>query len=467
MLKKRLIIIAMCLSVFLTLIDTTVMNIALSSIQETLNTSLIAMNWALNIYSLLFAAFAIPLGRFAGRIGLRKSFLFGIVLFLLGSLITGFAGNVTILIIGRIVQAVGAAVVLPLSMAIAYSTTNTIEERGPIVALIAMTQGLAGAIGPSVGGALTQYLSWRWAFFINIPIIVFIIIMCFYTLDFKNESTKKQKNDLIGSLLCSVALFSLTLGLIEGNAWHWTNPIIIGLFVLSAISLIVFIWYENKIDHSMIPMKLFSYRQFNGAALTMVLSTVFFVGVFIIVPTYFIKILNKTELAASLLLIIISLALSFFSPLASRIIAKIGARTTIFSGFVLMGGSYVLFAMTSADSMLQIYIACVLLGAGYGFLLGPVQVLGASDFKGEMLVASQSVLFVLRQVGLVLSFAIFLSIFNSNIQEIGINYTKITAFTSIYKNAIIFLILSSAVSLLFKKVKKENEIQLVDTIKLS
>lgn len=450
--KNKLIIFAMCLGVFLTLLDTTVMNIALAKIQVSLNTNLTALNWALNVYSLLFAAFAIPLGKLAGRIGRNKSFLIGIVVFLIGSLVSGAAGNVAFLIGGRLIQAFGAAIVLPLSMAIAYSTVPA-ENRKPIIATVAMTQGLAGALGPSIGGVLTQYFSWRWVFFVNAPIIFLIIALCLYTLDFKNENVNKEKIDVIGSLLCISTLFTLTLALIQGNAWHWTSLTIMSLFAISFISLVAFIWCESKIEYPMIPMKLFSYRQFNGAALTMVLSTVFFVGVFIILPTYFVKIQHQTELAASLFLTIISIALSVFSPMASMLISKIGARLIIFLGFILMGISYSLFATISMTSTIQIYVACVLLGAGYGLLLGPIQVLGASDFKDDLLTASQSVLFVLRQVGLVVAFAIFISALNSNIQEIDVKYTQMSAFTSIYKVALFFVFLTSMVSLLFKRKK--------------
>lgn len=452
--KKTLTIIAMCLGVFLSLLDTTVMNIALPSIQVNLNTNLTALNWALNVYSLLFAALAIPLGKLSGRFGRNKSFLFGIAAFLVGSIFSGSASNVVFLISGRLIQAFGAAIILPLSMTIAYSTVAT-ENRKPIIATIAMTQGLAGALGPSIGGVLTQYLSWRWVFLINVPIVLIIIVLCCCSLDFKNESVNKEKIDIIGSILCISTLFTLTFALIQGNEWGWTSPTIVGLFTISFVSLFAFIWFENKIDYSMIPMKLFSHRQFNGATLTMVLSTVFFVGVFIVIPTYFVKVQHHTELMASLFLTTVSIALSIFSPLASMLISKIGARLTLFSGFILMGISYCLFATISINSTIQIYFACILLGSGYGLLLGPVQVLGASDFRDDLLTASQSVLFVFRQVGLLLAFAIFIPLLNSNINEIGINYTEITAFTSIYKVALFFVFLSSLVSILFKRKKMD------------
>ncbi|CCC18935.1 MULTISPECIES: MFS transporter [Streptococcus] len=449
--KKNIIIFAMCLGVFLTLIDTTVMNIAMTSIQASLHTTLTGMNWALNIYSLLFAALAIPLGRFSGSIGTHKAFIFASLLFLIGSFISGASNSIQLLIVGRILQSIGAAVVLPLGMAIAYSTAETVEEREPIVAVVALTQGLAAALGPSLGGALTQYFSWRWAFFINIPIVIFIVAISLMTLEIKNEPVNSQKNDLVGSILSMFGLFSLVLALIQGSSWGWTSFNIIALFTFALLDLLFFIWYERRIDYPMIPMELFSFRNFNAASLVMIISTVFQVGIFIVLPTYYSKILGHSVVSSSVLLMAVSLTLTICSPVASMALRKVGPRITMFTGFILMGVAYALFGTITESSNIQLYIACLFLGAGYGLLLGPSQVLGASDFKGSLLTASQSVIFVFRQVGLVLAFAIFLSLFNSHIEQIGTTYTKITAFTSIYKTAVIIVFASSLLSLLFKR----------------
>lgn len=452
--KNKLVIFAMCLGVFLTLIDTTVMNVAMPNIQSSIHTSMVGMNWALNIYSLLFAALAIPLGRLASRYGVHRSFLLASIVFLMGSLLSGISTSIQILIIGRIMQSIGAAIVLPLGMAIAYSTAETVEERAPIVATVALTQGLAGALGPSLGGALTQYLNWRWAFYINIPFVAVIVIICLLALDLKNEPVNKQKNDLVGSLISMVGLFALTLALIQGRSWGWLSIPIISLFVLALLMLVFFIWYERRIDSPMIPMELFGFRNFNAASLVMVFSTVFQVGLFIVLPTYYSQVLGHTTVAASLLLMIVSIALTICSPLASMTLSKIGPRLTVMLGFVLMGISYVLFGTITASSTVHLYLACLFLGAGYGLLLGPSQVLGASDFEGSLLNASQSVLFVFRQVGLVLAFAIFLSLFNGHLQELGQTYDKVTVFTSIYKLSSILVFACMLFGLLFKK--KEN-----------
>ena len=449
--RKKLIVFAMCLGVFLTLIDTTVMNVAMPNIQASIHTTMVGMNWALNIYSLLFAALAIPLGRFSSRYGVHRSFVIASVAFLIGSVVSGITGSIQLLIVGRIMQSIGAAIILPLGMAIAYSTADSVEKRAPIVATVALTQGLAGALGPSLGGTLTQYLNWRWAFYINIPFVIVIIAICLTALDLKNEPVNKQKNDLIGSFISMVGLFSLTLALIQGRTWGWLSILIISLFVLAVLTLIFFILYERKIDSPMIPMELFGFRNFNAASLVMVCSTVFQVGLFIVLPTYYSQVLGHTTVASSLLLMIVSIALTICSPLASMTLSKIGPRFTVMLGFVLMGISYLLFGTITATSTLHLYLACLFLGAGYGLLLGPSQVLGASDFEGNLLNASQSVLFVFRQVGLVLAFAIFLSLFNGHLQELGHIYDKVTVFTSIYKLSTILVFACVLLGFLFKK----------------
>ena len=201
----------------------------------------------------------------------------------------------------------------------------------------------------------------------------------------------------------------------------------------------------------MIPMELFGFRNFNAASLVMVCSTVFQVGLFIVLPTYYSQVLGHTTVASSLLLMIVSIALTICSPLASMTLSKIGPRFTVMLGFVLMGISYLLFGTIMATSTLHLYLACLFLGAGYGLLLGPSQVLGASDFEGNLLNASQSVLFVFRQVGLVLAFAIFLSLFNGHLQELGHIYDKVTVFTSIYKLSTILVFACVLLGFLFKK----------------
>ena len=412
--KSKLTVVASCIGIFLCMLDTTIMNIALPAIQTGLNVNLNDLSWALNIYTILFATLTIPLSKLSEKLGMHKFYVGGMIIFLLGSLISAFSSNITILIFGRAFQSLGAAVVFPLSMTIGISTVE-ISDRTKVIAALGVTQGLAAALGPLIGGVLTQFLSWRWIFLINIPLMIVSILICLYSLNFA-EPSKNIPIDLIGCFLSMICLFSLTIVLVQGRKWGWTKSLTLLLVILAVISFVSFIIYEKNIDNPMIPMSLFSDRQFNGAALTILLSNLFLVAVTVILPTYFTKIQGKTELYASLLITPITVMIFICSPIAAILIDKWGARLVIFVGFLAMFIAYVMLCKINMDNQLQVIAACAILGFGYGVITGPITVLAASDFTGEKLTASQSVAGVLRQVGVVLAIAIFVTGLYSNMK---------------------------------------------------
>lgn len=412
--KSKLTVVASCIGVFLCMLDTTIMNIALPAIQTGLNVNLNDLSWALNIYTILFATLTIPLSKLSEKLGMHKFYVGGMIIFLLGSVISAFSSNITILIFGRAFQSLGAAIVFPLSMTIGISTVD-VSDRTKVIAALGVTQGLAAALGPLIGGVLTQFLSWRWIFIINIPLMIVSILLCIYSLNF-TEPSKNIPIDLISCFLSMICLFSLTIVLVQGRKWGWTNSRTLLLVILAVISFVIFIIYEKNIDNPMVPMSLFSDRQFNGAALTILLSNLFLVAVTVILPTYFTKIQGKTELYASLLITPITVMIFICSPIAAILIDKWGARLVIFVGFLAMFIAYVMLCKINMDNQLQVIVACSILGFGYGVITGPITVLAASDFTGEKLTASQSVAGVLRQVGVVLAIAIFVTGLYSNMK---------------------------------------------------
>lgn len=419
--KSKLTVVASCIGIFLCMLDTTITNIALPAIQIGLNVNLNDLSWALNIYTILFATLTIPLSKLSEKLGMHKFYVGGMIIFLLGSLISAFSSNITILIFGRAFQSLGAAVVFPLSMTIGISTVE-ISDRTKVIAALGVTQGLAAALGPLIGEVLTQFLSWRWIFLINIPLMIVSILICLYSLNF-TEPSKNIPIDLIGCFLSMICLFSLTIVLVQGRKWGWAKSLTLLLVMLAVISFVIFIIYEKNIDNPMIPMSFFSDRQFNGAALTILLSNLFLVAVTVILPTYFTKIQSKTELYASLLITPITVMIFICSPIVAILIAKWGARLVIFVGFLAMSIAYVMLCKINMDNQLQVIAACAILGFGYGVITGPITVLAASDFTGEKLTASQSVAGVLRQVGVVLAIEIFVTGLYSNM--------KVTKYNSI------------------------------------
>lgn len=409
-----LVITAMCIGIFISMLDTTIMNIALPAIQTGLKVPLNSLSWALNVYTILFATLTIPIGKLADIFGQHKVYLIGLGGFLIGSLVCGTAPSLSQLIIGRAIQSISAAIVFPTSMTIGISTSNS-KTRQKTIAALGVTQGLATVLGPVIGGIVTQFVGWRWIFFINIPIVLISLILCLTQLQFKNEKHTSEKIDWLGSITSMAMLFSLVLALIKGNDWGWTSFTTLALFGISLLSLILFIFTENKIKSPMIDFKLFKNRQFNGSAVAIVLSNLFLVGVNVILPTFFTKVENKSELTAALLITPISLMIFIFSPIAAVLIDKVGARIIIFLGFSSMAISYYLLYHIDPNNLSQLIPTCLFLGFGYGIIAGPITVLAASDFKGSLLTASQSVSGVLRQIGVTLAVAIFVSGLTSNV----------------------------------------------------
>lgn len=405
--KNILTICAMSIGIFLCMLDTTVMNVALPAIQSSLNTQLNSLSWALNIYTILFASLTISLGKIAEHFGINKTYIIGLIIFICGSTISASAHNLNILISGRALQSIGAVLVFPLSMTIGISIVD-ISTRKKVIAILGITQGLAAALGPTIGGCLTQFLSWRWIFIINIPLSIISVIICLFNLEL-HETKQNVPIDFIGSLLSMIMLFSLTLGLVQGRTWGWHSLIIVTLFIASSISLILFIVCEQKSVYPMMPLELFKNREFTGSAITIVLSNLFLVAVTIVLPTYFVKIQGKTELTAALLITPITGMIFIFSPLAAIIVDKLGARMVIATGFVLITISFILFATINMQNSMLVIITCLILGTGYGIIAGPITVLAASDFKGSLLNASQSVAGVLRQIGISLAIAIYVT----------------------------------------------------------
>lgn len=405
--RNRLIILAMSIGIFLCMLDTTVMNVALPAIQSSLAVHLDKLSWALNIYTILFATLTIPLSKLAERWGINKTYIVGLLIFISGSMISAVAQNLLSLIIGRAGQSIGAAIVFPLSLTIGISSVDLAARKG-VIAVLGITQGLASALGPTIGGCVTQFWSWRWIFIINIPLSLFSLLNCFLGLTL-NETKQKEPLDLWGSLFSMITLFAFTLALVQGRAWGWHSETIIGLFITALVALILFIICESQSEHPMVPLTLFGNQEFTEAAITIVCSNLFLVAVTVILPTYFTKIQNKTELTAAFLITPITGMIFIFSPLAAVFIDQLGARRVLAIGFLLMTGSFWLFSTINMKNLTLVIISCLILGMGYGIITGPITVLAASDFQGTLLNASQSVAGVLRQIGISLVIAIYVS----------------------------------------------------------
>ncbi|KRL01507.1 MFS transporter [Liquorilactobacillus capillatus] len=413
--KQKIIILLTTIGIFLCMLDTTIMNIALPKIQTGLDVGLENLSWALNIYTIIFAVFTIPCARIADLIGRNKIYLIGLIAFMLGSFFSGSAHNIIELICARGIQSLGAAIVFPASMTIGISAVG-LKSRKTVLTILGITQGLASALGPTIGGIITQYLGWRFIFFINLPLTIAAIFLALNYLPLKNEDTIHAKIDFTGMLLSMLMLFSLTFILIKGNDLGWSSSSILSLATLAFFTFILFLIVESRSQAPMIPLTLFKNRQFIGAVLAMILSGIFLVAVMVIMPTFFTTVLGKSELAAAFMITPAPAAIFLLSPISGRLVDITGPRLIMLLGFLLILAGYLILSFSDPAHYYQLLISFILIGGGFGIIAGPIVVLGAASFTGELLTASQSVLGLFRQIGTLLAVAIFVSALTANLQ---------------------------------------------------
>lgn len=401
----------------LCMMDTSIMTIILPQLQSAFNESLSNLSWALNIYTIIFAVLIIPFGRLAERIG-RNKFVFGsLIIFGIGSLLSGLAPNLSWMLAARAIQSIGAAGIIPTSMVIGLENSNQVN-RNKVVAALAGIQGLAVALGPTIGGIVTQFWGWRWVFLINLPLVLLDLVLFLWVFPLKNESTSKTSVDWLGAGLSMTILFCLSLALIQGNKWGWQSSVIISLLISSGLLLIVFLVWEKSQKNPMIDLSLFKSRNFNGAGLALILCNYFLGGMAVLIPTFLTKIQGESELKAALLITPYSLAVMISVIMTSLAVKKINNQLLISCGLLTIALSYYLFAhLNVAANYRQLIIADIVLGTGYGLVAATANILAVADFHGSKLTTSQSVANVLRQIGMVLAIAIFTAILTSNVQS--------------------------------------------------
>ncbi|MFD2444897.1 MFS transporter [Bacillus sp. CGMCC 1.16607] len=404
-----------CIGIFICMLDSTIMNITLPAIQDDLSTSLETSSWMLNIYTMTIAVLAIPMARFAEMFGRNKFYILGLFIFGVGSALCGLATSGDFLIAARFIQSIGASILIPCSMIIGIAAMP-IEKRVLPLTLLGATQGLATAMGPSVGGLITEKLSWHWVFYVNVPICLLAIFACGFVLVLKNEARIRSSIDWFGLVFSVLAIFSMNLVLIKGNSWGWKSGSAILCFVIFVVAVLLFIFTESKVKNPMVNLNLFKDRVFTGSVITVSTGFIFFIGVMVLLPQFLTMFQHKTELEAALLITPASAAIFVFANFAGLLAKKVGFTIPVILGFGIMSIAYFLLREIDIQSTsLEIIIICALLGLGFSFIISASTIASTSSFEGEMLTASQSVFSMIRQVGVVLAVAIFIAGLTNNI----------------------------------------------------
>jgi len=390
---------AMCFALFMIMLDNTVVNVALPSIQRDLGVSTSNLEWTVNAYTLTFAVLLVTGGRLGDIFGRRRWFLIGVVIFGASSLFIVFSQTASWLVIGRAAQGVGAAFMMPATLSI---ITNAFppQERGKAIGTWAGVSAMALAIGPVVGGFLVENVSWQSIFLINVPIAVIAVGVTLWATKESRDETAARKVDVAGVLALSAGLGALVLGLVEGNSWGWGSPQIIALFVVAVAGLVGFVLIEQRVQAPMLDFAYFRSRSFLGANIVAFIVSFAMLAMFFFIALYMQNVRGYSPLEAGVRFLPSTVVIIFMGPIAGRLADKVGPRPLMSLGLVIVSASLFIQSFLAPDtSYAYLALGFALMGTGMGLVMSPMSTAAMNAVDHTKAGAASGVLSMSRMVG--------------------------------------------------------------------
>jgi EmrB/QacA subfamily drug resistance transporter len=370
--RKWWTLIAVCVGTFMLLLDVTIVNVALPAIQSSLKANFSDLQWVGDAYSLLLAALLLTTGSLADLYGRKRVFVIGLIIFTLSSLASGLAQSPMVLNLARGAQGIGGAAMFSTSLALLGSAFQG-RERGTAFGVWGAITGLAVAIGPVVGGALTTGISWRWIFLVNVPIGVVAVVLTMMRVE-ESRQPGNHRVDPIGVVTFTASLGALVYALIKANEKGWGSPLIVGLLIGSAVGLILFVVAEHvQKDRAMFDLALFRKPTFTGGSIAAFSLSAGFFALFLYLTLYLQDLLGYSALQTGLRFLVLSGGILLTSTLAGRLTAYVPIRFLIAPGLTLVGVGLLLMRGVHADTHWEHLIpGFILSGAGVGLINPPL-----------------------------------------------------------------------------------------------
>jgi EmrB/QacA subfamily drug resistance transporter len=399
-----LVLVVLTTGFFMIRLDTTIVNVAIPAMSAGLNTTLDQILWVLNSYILVYAVLLITAGRLGDLYGQRTLFAIGLAIFTVASGLCGFAQDANQLIVARILQGVGGALLTPQTLAILTSLFPP-ERRGAAFGIWAGVAGLATLAGPTLGGAIVTYIDWRWIFFVNVPIGIAALIATFAIIPDLRPG-RRHGWDIVGVILATSGLFGVIFGLIEGERFNWgeigsyviTIPEVIGAGV---VLLVLFVVWERYQAEPLVPLSLFEERNF--AVTNWIAAAIAFgmMSLFLPIVIYLQSVRDFSALTAGLTLAPMSLTSMVVAPFAGRLTDRIGGKYILMTGiFVFAIGFGTLTFVAGPDSTwINFVVPAIVSGAGMGMTFAPMTTVAMRNISPRMAGAASGVLNTTRQVG--------------------------------------------------------------------
>ena len=412
--RKWRVLAVVCVAVFMLLLDITVVNVALPQIERELHTSFTELQWVVDAYALTLAASMLTAGSLGDLLGRKRVFLVSIALFTGASALCGAAQSPLWLILARGAQGIGGAGMFAVSLAIISQEFHG-RERGTAFGIWGATVGIAVAIGPLVGGALTTYVGWRWIFFVNIPIGIAVVAGGLYELH-ESRNEEHAGFDLPGLVTWTAGLFALVLGLFRGADWGWSSGRIIGLFTAAAILLAAFVAIELRSRAPMLDVRLFRVPTFTGAQITAFAMSSGMFAQFLFLPLYLESVLGYSAVKTGAIFLPLSLVSFVVAPIAGRLSTRIPVKFLLGGGLAVIGVALLLMHGITLDSTWTTLLAGFIVGGiGIGLVNAPLASTSVSVVEPQRAGMASGINNTFRQVGIATGIAALGAIFQSQI----------------------------------------------------
>lgn len=408
--RKWWILAAMTTSVSMIFIDITVLPVVLPTLQREMQISDLGLQWILNAYTLSLAVFVLAGGKLGDRLGLRKTFCFGVLLFALSSAMCGLSNSELELIINRTIQGIGGALLLPATQAILISHFPP-HQRGKALGLFVSIGSIFLSLGPLIGGSLTSYLSWRYVFWINLPIAAIGLLLTLYAVP--RMKGKKIPFDIRGFLILSVGIASSVVALMQAQRWGWGSFATLGLLLVGALALMVLFLRKHKPHASILDFDLVKKKSFLASS-TSICTNQMLIMVSVFWVIYFQNILGFSPSKAGGYAFIANIPVLFAAPLGGYLVDKLGPRLPVMTGFGLLAFSLGWFVIFERQEQIWLLLpSLVTFGFGVSMIFTPSYVSLMNDVSAEKRGAASGITSALRQFSSSLGLALFGTLYSS------------------------------------------------------
>src|ERR671937_1535302 len=397
---------ALSFALFMIMLDNTIVNVALPAIQKDLGIDVSELEWTVTAYALTFAVLLLTGGKLGDLVGRRLIFTIGLVIFTASSLACGLSSGATELIAARAVQGVGAALMMPATLSI-ITATFAARERGTAIGIWAGVSAMALAIGPLLGGIITEHISWNWIFYVNVPIGLLGVVAALVVVPESRDTSHEQRLDLPGLLSSGIGLLAIVYALIEAHNFGWTSARILGLFVIGAVALTAFVLLELHQRLPMLDLSLFKSGTFAGANLVAILVTLAMFGIFVFFPIYMQAFRGWSPIQAGAALLPWTVLIVIFAPIAGKLSDRVGSRWLISAGMTTVAVCCLLLSTVNLHSTFwHMLPAFILGGLGMSFVMTPMSAAAMGAAPVAKAGVASGVLNTFRQVGVALGIAV-------------------------------------------------------------